>query len=220
MSEYYNDKLTDVTPFNLQKAKVYMSKSAYPNGFELKITVPASYPMHVNAAQIIASQLAVLNIKCSIEPIEWATWLDQVYAKANYESTVIAFSGKLDPSEILIRYFSTYKKNFTRFNNADYDKAFTAAETEVDQAKRVELYKECQRILAEPYTIDGPQYATTSHQVLVQDILISLAERLLRVRNNNHLIRVQGFRVCAQYAAVHLEVARQTATQVVHLALA
>ena len=149
MSEYYNDKLTDVTPFNLQKAKEYMSKSAYPNGFELKITVPASYPMHVNAAQIIASQLAVLNIKCSIEPIEWATWLDQVYSKANYESTVIAFSGKLDPSEILIRYFSTYKKNFTRFNNADYDRAFTAAETEVDQEKRVELYKECQRILAE-----------------------------------------------------------------------
>ncbi len=166
MSEYYNDKLEDITPFNLEKAKEYMSKSAYPQGFNLKITVPASYPMHVDAAQIIARQLAAININCSIEPIEWATWLDQVYSKANYQSTVISFSGKLDPSEILIRYFSTYKRNFTRFNDADYDALFTAAETETDSAKRIELFKECQRILAEK----APAvYLSDLHNCVVMD---------------------------------------------------
>lgn len=149
MKQYYNDQLENVTPFNLEKAKEYMARSKYPEGFNLKITVPASYPMHVDTAQIIAKQLEAINIHCTLELIEWATWLDQVYSKANYESTVISFSGKLDPSEILIRYKSDYKKNFTRFNNADYDKAFNAAVVETDTEKRVALYKECQKILAE-----------------------------------------------------------------------
>lgn len=149
MSEFYNDKLQNCTPYNLEKAKEYLSKSAYKDGFNLEITVPANYPMHVDAATIIAGQLEKLNIKCTLKPVEWAVWLDQVYSKANYEATVIAFAGKLDPSEILIRYYSTYKRNFTRFVNADYDKAFNNAETEVDQKKRAELFKECQKILAE-----------------------------------------------------------------------
>jgi len=149
MAEYYNDKLTDVAPYNLVKAKEFMAKSNYPDGFNLELTLPANYPMHVITGEIIARQLKALNINCSIKTVEWATWLDQVYAKTNYEATVVAFSGKLDPSEILIRYKSTYKKNFTRFNNAEYDAAFDAAEVETDNAKRIEYYKECQRILAE-----------------------------------------------------------------------
>lgn len=149
MAEYYNGDLTKVAPYNLEKAKEYLAKSNYPDGFNLEITVPANYPMHVTTGEIIAKQLEALNIKCSIKPIEWSAWLDQVYSKANYEATVIAFSGKLDPSEILIRYLSTYKKNFTRFNNEAYDAAFNAAEVETDTAKRIAYYKECQKILAE-----------------------------------------------------------------------
>lgn len=147
MAEYYNDQLSGYTPYNLKKAKEYMAASAYPQGFDLEITVPSNYPMHVNAAQIISDQLKELNINCSLKLIEWTTWLDQVYSKANYEATVIAFSGKLDPSEILIRYVSTYKRNFTRFNDPEYDQIFKMAETETDNTKRVELYKKCQEIL-------------------------------------------------------------------------
>ena len=149
MKTYYNDNLKDVTPYNLEKAKEYLSKSAYPNGFTLTIIAPANYPMHVSTAQIIANQLEKINIKCKVTLLEWSFWLDQVYSKADYEATVVAFGGKLDPSEIFIRYYSPYKRNFTRFNNAEFDKVFLEAETETDPQKRIDLFKECQKILAE-----------------------------------------------------------------------
>ena len=79
--------------------------------------------------------------------VEWAEWLDQVYTKFNYQATVIAFGGKLEPSEVLSRYYSSYKRNFTRYNNPFFDETFDKAEHETDQFKRVKYYKYCQELL-------------------------------------------------------------------------
>ncbi len=149
LGEFYNDKLSDFYVYDVEKAKSYLAKSSWPNGFELTITVPANYQPHVDTAQIIANQLSKINITCKINPVEWTTWLDKVYTKFDYEATVIAFAGKNDPAEVLIRYYSTYKRNFTNFKNIDFDVAFTQAEKETDPKKRADYYKECQRILTE-----------------------------------------------------------------------
>lgn len=147
LKEFYNDKLTDVYPCDLEKAKEYMGRSSYAQGFELSITVPSNYQPHMDTAQIIANQLEKLNITCKIVPIEWTGWLDKVYSKFEYEATVIAFAGKNDPAEVLRRYYSTYKRNFTRFNSPEFDAVFDKAEKETDPTKRADYFKECQRII-------------------------------------------------------------------------
>ncbi len=149
LGEFYNDKLSDVYKNDLEKAKEYLKKSDYADGFDLTITVPANYQPHVDTAQILANQLAKINIRCKIEPVEWTTWLDKVYTKFDYEATVIAFAGKNDPAEVLRRYYSTYKRNFTNFKSEEFDNAFNRAEAETNPPKRAEYYKECQAILTE-----------------------------------------------------------------------
>lgn len=151
-AQYYNDELSGIYPFDLEKAKEYMAASDYKDGFDLTITVPANYQPHVDTAQIIVSHLAKLNIRCKILPVEWTTWLDKVYSKADYQATVIAFEGKIEPSEILRRYYSTYRRNFTHHVSAEYDSFFDKAESEVSQKKRAEYFKKCQEIL----TLDAP----------------------------------------------------------------
>lgn len=149
MSVYYNDELSDVYTTDIEKAKSLMEEAGYADGFDLVIKVPGNYQAHVDTAQILMAQLSQININVSIETIEWATWLEDVYANANYQGTVIGFTGKLDPNDVLVRFKSTYAKNFTKYNNPEYDALIDAAAVEMDDEKRIEMYKECQKIITE-----------------------------------------------------------------------
>ena len=152
LREYYNDSLTGIFPYDLEKAKTYMSASEYKDGFDLTITVPSNYQPHVDTAQLIVNMLKPLGIHCTILPVEWTTWLDKVYSKAEYQTTVISFAGKIDPTDVLRRYGSDYKRNFLKFKNAEFDKTFSKAESEINLKKRAEYFKKCQEII----TIDCP----------------------------------------------------------------
>lgn len=152
LREYYNDSLAGIFPYDLEKAKTYMSASEYKDGFDLTITVPSNYQPHVDTAQLIVNMLKPLGINCTILPVEWTTWLDKVYSKAEYQTTVISFAGKIDPTDVLRRYGSDYKRNFLKFKNAEFDKTFSKAESEIDLKKRAEYFKKCQEII----TIDCP----------------------------------------------------------------
>ena len=147
LGEFYNDRLSEIYKNDVSLAKSTLAAAGYANGFDLEITVPGNYRVHVDTAQIIAKQLEQIGIRAKIKTVEWTTWLDQVYTKFDYQATVIAFGGKLEPSEVLRRYYSTYKRNFTRYNNLVFDETFDKAELETDQAKRVKYYKYCQELL-------------------------------------------------------------------------
>jgi peptide/nickel transport system substrate-binding protein len=111
------------------------------------ITVPSNYEPHVNTAQIIASQLSDIGIRAKLELVEWATWLDQVYSKAQYQATVIAFTGKIDPNDILGRYTTAFPRNFIKYSNPAFDNSIEAAIVETDSGKRAALYRKCQKIM-------------------------------------------------------------------------
>ena len=147
MAVYYNDQLEDTYPTDVEKAKELLKEAGYENGFDLTITVPANYANHVDTALIFADQLAQVGINVQVETIEWATWLEDVYSNAQYESTVIGLTGKLDPDSVLGRFETTYSKNFFKFSNARYDELIQAARVELDETKRADMYKECQQIL-------------------------------------------------------------------------
>lgn len=146
---YYNDTLKDIYSFDIEKAKSLMERAGYKDGFELTITVPSNYEPHVQAAEILVSQLEKINIKAKLEMIEWGTWLDRVYTKAQYESTVIAFEGKAEPNDILARYSSDNKRDFIRFNNTEFNSLLVQAKTETNLEKRIDFYKKCQQIMTE-----------------------------------------------------------------------
>ncbi|MBQ9206716.1 MAG: hypothetical protein IJ158_08395 [Treponema sp.] len=147
LGTFYNDRLSEIYKNDVVVAKAILNSVGYPNGFNLEITVPGNYRTHVDTAQIIANQLSKIGITCKIKTVEWTTWLDSVYTKFDYQATVIAFGGKLDPSEVLQRYYSTYKRNFTRYNNPVFDETFEKANLETDTAKRIKYYKYCQELL-------------------------------------------------------------------------
>ncbi len=148
MSYFYNDELTDVYTYDVEKAKELMAEAGYEDGFDITITVPSNYQKHVDTAQVIAQQLKEINVNATIEPVEWGQWLEDVYTNAEYQTTIVGLTGKLEPDDILRRYVSDYSKNFMKYSNPDYDKLIEEAKTASDE-ERVELFKECQKVLTE-----------------------------------------------------------------------
>jgi len=168
MGTWYKD-LTGTYPHDPAKAVQLLTEAGYPDGFSATLHLPAPYPLHRGAGEIIANQLAKVGIDLEIQVIEWGAWLEQIYGNREFELTVVGLTGKLDPNTILNRYLSGSSRNTGSFNSPEYDELLAQGLTETDTQQRVEIYHELQTILAEQaanvFIMDPSQLA-----VMQQDI--------------------------------------------------
>ncbi|MDR3342079.1 MAG: ABC transporter substrate-binding protein [Treponema sp.] len=150
LTEYYDTSLKNPYPRDLAKAQALLAAAGYAQGFPLEITVPSSYTMHVDTAQVLVNQLKTIGITATIKLIDWATWLAEVYQGRHYEATIISLDGvNVSPRSFLSRYRSDAGSNFLNFHSEAYDRVYDAALVEPDTDKRIALYKQAQRVLSE-----------------------------------------------------------------------
>jgi peptide/nickel transport system substrate-binding protein len=149
LKKYFNDSLTHAYDQDIEKAKQLLSEAGYPNGFSMTITVPSNYTVHVDTAQVIVSELSKVGIRATIEQVDFATWLENVYNNRQYESTIISVDGAtLSPRSYLSRYLSDAHNNFLNYRSEEFDAIYKQAANEPDENKRIELYKKAQEILS------------------------------------------------------------------------
>jgi peptide/nickel transport system substrate-binding protein len=150
LAKYYNRDLVNPYPYNLERARTLLKEAGQDAGFALEITVPSNYTMHVDTAQVIVNQLGRVGIRASIRLVDWATWLSDVYRGRKYQATIISLdAANSSPRMFLSRYLSTGGSNFINFKNADYDRVYQASLSETDEARRIALYREAQRIISD-----------------------------------------------------------------------
>ena len=150
MGKYYDDSLTDYYPHDVAKAKELLAEAGYPNGFSMTITVVNQYTPHVNTATVLVEQLKEVGITATIDPVENAVWMDEVYQNRKFQSTVTGLTtDNMTARKLLERFGSTFGKNFTNYSNAEYDEILAKALTETDDAKQTEYYKALERNLTE-----------------------------------------------------------------------
>ena len=149
MEAWYNKNTESTYAFNQEKAKELLKEVGYENGFDMEITVAFDYQIHVDTAQVIAHQLEKIGIKVAIRTIEFAQWRSEVYEDANYHTTIIGLGGKVEPHDIIVRFESSYYRNFFNFSNAEYDKIVADGLLEADFAKRKALYDKAQAIVTD-----------------------------------------------------------------------
>lgn len=147
--KYYDADLEGAYARDVEKAKELLEKAGYPDGFSMTITVPSNYQYHMDTAQVIIEELKEGGIVATIEPVEWATWVSDVYIGRQYQSTIIGLDADLAPKDLLGRYDSESTKNFINFSNADYDEAIRAAIASTDDDEKVAYYTTCQELLSE-----------------------------------------------------------------------
>lgn len=147
--KYYDETTETKYSKDIKKAKELLKKAGYADGFEITITVPNNYAPHETTAEVIVEQLKEIGVKAKINLVDFNTWYSDVYVDRNYEATVVAVDGTLAPGSYFEKNLSTASNNFTNYNNAEFDKLYKEALATVDDAKKVELYKQLQNILAD-----------------------------------------------------------------------
>lgn len=148
--QYFMPELAENYQQDVEKAKELLAQAGYPDGFSMTITAPSNYAQHMDTAQVLIEQLKAVGITAELVPVEWDTWVSDVYRGRNYQSTVCGIAADdMTAREMLVRYMSDNRKNFIAFNDAEYDDVLNRAMASTDDAEQTELYKRAEEILNE-----------------------------------------------------------------------
>ena len=134
--------LTGMYPHDPARARELLAAAGYPHGFALALKLPPpSYARR--AGEIVAAQLAQVGIRVSIENLEWAQWLDQVFTRHDYDMSIVAHAEPMD--------YDIYARDdyYFGYSNPQFKALIAALDDSVDPARRHELLASIQRKLAE-----------------------------------------------------------------------
>ncbi len=149
-AKYYDETLTDYYSHDPEKAMELLKEAGYPDGFEMTITVPSNYTPHVNTAQVLAELLREIHVQVTVQPVDWGTWLEDVYGARKFQSTITGLtSDNMTARKLLERFGSEVGNNFTNYSNPDYDEILSQALTAADDEVQTSLYRELERNLTE-----------------------------------------------------------------------
>ena len=133
--------LTGTYPFDLAKAKELMKAAGYENGFEATLKLPpVGYAKR--AGEVMVSQLGKIGIKLSIVQLEWPQWLSEVFKERNYDFTIVAHTEAYD--------IDRYARDgyYWNYVSEEFRNVYKEMVATVDPAKRAELLKQLQTIIA------------------------------------------------------------------------
>lgn len=157
----YED-LTGLYPYDPAKARALLAQAGYPDGFKTTLALPP--PAYARrGGEVIAAQLEAVGVKVEIRNIEWAQWLDQIFANKNYDLTIVSHTEPMD-IDIYARddYYFQYKSD-------DFNKVIADLRGENDPARRDALLRETQKLIAEDavnvFIASSPKIAVWSKAV-------------------------------------------------------
>jgi peptide/nickel transport system substrate-binding protein len=133
--------LTGVYPHDVAKARALLAEAGYPHGFSMTLKLPPpSYARR--SGEIVAAQLAQIGIHVSIENLEWAQWLDQVYTRHDFDMSIVGHAEPLD--------YDIYARDgyYFGYSNPEFKVLISALDDSVEPAKRTELLQQIQRKLS------------------------------------------------------------------------
>lgn len=87
--------MTGATPYDPALAKSMLEKAGYPDGFKARLILPP--PTYARrGGEIVAAQLRAVGIDVTIQNVEWAQWLEQVFKNKDYDLTIVSHTEPMD----------------------------------------------------------------------------------------------------------------------------
>ena len=151
----YNDDIEGYE-YNPEKAKELLKAAGLEDGFEMELwamPVPRPYmPDGSKVAEVIQKNLADVGITAKIVSHEWGTYLD-LASKGDADAFMLGWTGDNGDADnflyVLLDEDNIGSNNYTYYKNDELHKLFIEAQTETDEDKRNELYKQAQVIIHE-----------------------------------------------------------------------
>jgi peptide/nickel transport system substrate-binding protein len=136
---------------DVAKAKQLMQEAGFADGLSATvIAATGEPPVASSEAQVLQSQLAEIGVKLDIKMMELNVYVD-TWLKGDFDMAVALNGGRPDPYPMYNRYF-TKDGNLLKVSNFvddTLDSLMKQGQAETDPAKRVAIFQEFERHLAE-----------------------------------------------------------------------
>jgi len=134
--------LTDLYPYDPDRARTLLAEAGVAEGTSLKMTLPPpSYARR--GGEFIQGQLAEVGLQVEIENVEFPQWLESTFQASDFDLTIISH---VEPRDIVQYGNPDYYWNY---DNPDVATKLEQADAAPDTATRDQLYAEVQRTISE-----------------------------------------------------------------------
>jgi len=138
---WYED-LSGLAPFDPDASRALLAEAGAPEGTEVVLDVPP-IAYATNSQDFIAASLAEVGLQVTINPIEWAEWLDRVFTQADYDMTIVCHVERNDMGVYALPNF------YFRYDSAEYQSLFKRSGEAKSVTQQVQLLKRAARVLAQ-----------------------------------------------------------------------
>ncbi len=163
-SPYYDEAQSKIWGYDPEKAKALLKEAGYENGLEVSLLSTSQYSMHRDTAVLVQAQLAEIGIKVNLTLPDWAT-------KVNMGNKGVGDFGvqgigldNLDPDGVTTLIDPSLSPTFLRsrgFEVEGLSALLEAGRSELDEAKRVEIYRQADALVAAATPVAGICYRAT-----------------------------------------------------------
>lgn len=163
---------------NLDQARALMAEAGFPDGgFELEMAYQGTSPEETAALQLMQAGAAELGVTIKPLAVEWPAKVGafSLEETAPAIGTIWIFPGYPDPDQYLFRLAHSSQAgneglNFAYYSNTEMDQLLVQAQSELDQTKRCELYKQAQELFVQdmPYASVVIGYALSASRDYVE----------------------------------------------------
>jgi peptide/nickel transport system substrate-binding protein len=137
-------------PYDPAKARQLLADAGYPNGLDTEFISPTGrYLKDKELSEAIVGQLAKVGIRCKLTVAEWANYMQRFMA---YTIGPLALTGQANGTIDSMANWNDYFWSpglVTCINMPEFDAIYEKARVEPDEAKRLELVKRGNKLLAD-----------------------------------------------------------------------
>ncbi|MFC5337742.1 ABC transporter substrate-binding protein [Leucobacter denitrificans] len=135
----YTD-LTDVNAYDPEAARQLLAEAGQQN-LSLTITVPNFY--ETSSLDLITSQFAEIGVSAKVNPVEFPTWLSEVYTNHDFDLSYVDHAEARD--------FSNYVREgyYFGYSNPEVNALYAEAISSIDPVQEDELLQQAATLVAE-----------------------------------------------------------------------
>ncbi len=138
-SEFSSEAAQKCAPHDPAKAKQLLTEAGVKMPYEVTM-ITSNNPDSLRLAQALQSMVKEGGFDLKIQPVEYATLLDQ-QDRGDFELLQLGWSGRIDPDANITNFVGTGgSQNVSGYNNPDLDAILTKARQSQDLAERRDLY--------------------------------------------------------------------------------
>ena len=134
--------------YNPEKAKELLKKSGFDLNRELTLLVPVGNVPREQSADIIEQNLRAIGLKIKEQKMDFPTLIGEV-RKGEFDFALRGMDMQADPDSGARLYQPGSLGNWSYVDDSQLVKMFNKAALEADSAKRITMYKDIQKYLAE-----------------------------------------------------------------------